>query len=210
MGKSVRSNWFSDITWIFLFSICCKANFRRIFKGLSGEEYFKKLGTSVREGGAKQVQEFKSYLTNLYRVFISKKLDDQYALAVVENIEGIVYYAVLNHKKSTEKLIAELPEAFVRAVGEVSLKRIPVTEPYIVQLYPNFETETWDYLFIPTVDGFGNFVDRYYDFNLNQAISINSRKEFYGKFDLNENDTYKYIISAKYHEEKINTAWNKV
>lgn len=187
---------------LFFLSFVAKPILDGFFKGLFGETYFNKLGTSVREGVTQEIQDFKSYLTNLFRIFVSKKLDNEDAISIVEHIEGVVYYAVLNHKKATEKLIYELPEALVRAVGEISLMRIPVTEPFIVQLYPNFEKETWDYLFIPTVDGFGNFVNRYYDFTLNQTITLNTREEFYEKFDVDDRDTYKQIISAKYHEER--------
>jgi len=189
---------------ILFLSFVAKPILDGFFKGLFGEAYFKNLGESVREGIANEIVDFKSYLTNLFQVFISKKLDDEDAIAIVEQIEGVVYYAVLNHKKATEKLISELPEALVRAIGEVSLKRIIVTEPNTVQLYPNFETETWDYLFIPTVDGYGNYMNRYYDFNLGQTISLDTREEFYNTFNIDERDTYKQIISAKYHEQRQN------
>lgn len=187
---------------IFFLTFVAKPILEGFFKGLFGEDYFRNIGTSVREGAAEEVQDFKTYLINLYRVFVSKKLNEEYAIAIVEHIDGVVYYAVLNHKKATQKLISELPLALVRAVGEVSLKRILITEPFTVQLYPNFETESWDYLFIPTVDGFGDFVDRYYDFSLNKTITLLSREQFYEQFDIDDSDTYKYIISAKYHEER--------
>lgn len=187
---------------IFFLSFVAKPILDGFFKGLFGEAYFKNLGESVREGVAKEIEDFKSYLTSLFQVFISQKLNDEDAIAIVEQIEGVVYYAVLNHNKATEKLIAELPEALVRAIGEVSLKRINVTEPFTVQLYPNFESETWDYLFIPTVDGYGDYINRYYDFSLRQTISISTREEFYNTFNIDERDTYKQIISAKYHEQR--------
>ena len=114
----------------------------------------------------------------------------------------MVYYAVLNHKKSTKKLIERLPDALVRAVGEISLNRIPIEHPNVIQLYPNFETESWDYLFMPTVSAFGNYIDRYFDFRTNQMITINSREEFYKKFEIDDEDIYKFIISARFHEER--------
>jgi hypothetical protein len=171
-------------------------------KGFIDEEYFKKLGITTRQALFNEVDYFKKYLIAFYKVFISKKLSNHSAISIVEHIDGVVYFAVLNHKKSTENLISRLPNAFVRAVGEISLHRIPIENSFTVQLYPNFETETWDYLFIPTMSAFGNYIDRYYDFKLKKIVELHSREEFYQKFELDEDDIYKCIISAKYHEDR--------
>ncbi len=172
-------------------------------KGFFDEEYFKKQGSNLRKELLEELRNLRIYLVSLHNAFFFNKLDDCYAISMVEHIDGVVYYAVLNHKKSTETLIKRLPNAFVRAVGEISLKRIPVEEPYIVQLYPNFETESWDFLFIPTVIGFGNYVNRYYDFAVGSIVEVDSKEDFYSKFDLEEEDMYKFIISAKSREERM-------
>jgi hypothetical protein len=58
---------------LFFLSFFAKPILDGFFKGLFGEDYFKKLGTSARESVAQEVQDFKSYLTNLFQVFVSKK-----------------------------------------------------------------------------------------------------------------------------------------
>ncbi|MFM9952157.1 MAG: hypothetical protein ACKV1O_29770 [Saprospiraceae bacterium] len=183
--------------------IISKPIWEGFFKGFFDEEYFKKQGSNLRKELLEELSNFRMYLVSLYNAFVFNKLDDCYAISMVEHIDGIVYYAVLNHKKSTETLIKRLPDAFVRAVGEISLKRIPVESPYIVQLYPDFETENWDFLFIPTISGFGNYINRYYDFTIGSIVEVNSKEDFYSKFDLEEEDMYKFIISAKSREEKM-------
>jgi hypothetical protein len=168
-------------------------------KGLANESYFKDKGEQHRVAIKNEILGIKNYLNAFYQVFVRKYQYTDKSIAIVETIDNCTIYVVLNNEKVTEKLVDNLADALVKTCSYVALKLIDVSEPYVIQLYPNFSTQTWDYLFIPTIQGFGKYIDRYYDFKNNQFYEINSAEEFIEKFSVDDMDDYKFIVSAKYH-----------
>lgn len=168
-------------------------------KGLVNENYFKSLGEKNRIAITASLIEIKNYLSTLYKVFILEKKSDAEAIALVEQIGHVTLYVALNGENVTAKLIDNLGEALVKTYGYVSLGYLNIEVPYVIQLFPNFDTDTWDYLFIPTVEAFGNYVNRYFHFKDNKYHFIYSAEEFIEKFETADFDDYKYIISAKHH-----------
>jgi len=71
---------------------------------------------------------------------------------------------------------------------------IEIDDIKVVQLYPNFDKQEWDYLFIPTENAFGNYIDRYYCFSENRIYYIVSAIDFIEKFQITDLDEYKLII----------------
>jgi hypothetical protein len=96
-------------------------------------------------------------------------------------------------------LIEKLPEAIVRTYSLVTLRLIDVQEPRIIQLYPDFEKQTWEFLLIPTANAFGKYIDRYYSFTENQTYLLKSVEEFNSKFSITEFDEYKLLINPRQH-----------
>lgn len=182
-----------------LFSVLTKPIVEGYLKGLVNEDYFKNLGRNNRNEIIHFVNEMKYFLSAFYEVFVvSKKLQNE-AIALVEKIGNVTLYVALNSEKVTRELSINLGEALVKTIGYILLGYLKLDEPYVVQLYPNFETNTWDYVFAPTTEAFGNFVNRYFDFKDNQFHIIESAENFIEKFQISDLDEYKFIISAKYH-----------
>lgn len=198
-----------DIVTFFELTIC-SALFRSLtkpiiegyLKGLTNESYFKDKGEQHRFVLKNEIISIKSYLNAFYQVFIRKYQDTDKSIAIVERIDNCTIYVVINSKKVTEKLINNLAEALVKTCSYIALKLIDIEESCVVQLYPNFSTQTWDYLFAPTIQAFGKYIDRYYDFKDNQFYEIDSAKEFIEKFNIDNIDDYKFVVSAKYYLDK--------
>lgn len=166
-------------------------------KGLINEEYFQKLGTDHRKKLIDKTSKIFPYFNGLYLNFLNSKKDLQESISLVENFENFSLYVSLNEKKMSEELLDLFPEALCNTYSVISLGLIELQEPYIVQLYPNFEKQTWDYLFIPTVDGFGKFINRYYSFSENKIHYLENADEFIQKFNITDLSEYKLIINPK-------------
>ena len=168
-------------------------------KGLMNETYYKNLGEKHRKTVFNSLRETKSYLSAFYEIFISSKKFNKEAIAIVEHIGHITLYVALNGENVTNELIDNLGEAMVKTYGYISLGYLNIETPHVIQLFPNLDTNTWDYLFIPTVEAFGNYINRYFDYKDNKFHFIYSAEEFIEKFEAADFDDYKYIISAKHH-----------
>jgi hypothetical protein len=166
-------------------------------KGLMGETFFKNIGERHQLLFSDEIEHLKNYLKAFYDVFIAKKTMNTQSIAIVENVEDCMLYVTLNSHSVSEKLQNHLADALVRTFALISLKLIETTDPKVIQLYPNFDTQEWDYLFIPTINAFGKYIDRYYCFSENKIYSINSASEFIEKFQITDIDEYKLIINPK-------------
>lgn len=173
--------------------------FSGLQEGILGKDFFKKIVENVTIELGSELNGISNYLISLYK-YIKQRDLPPYAVAIAELIDGVMYYAVLNHKRASEKLIQEITPAMIRTVGEISLKRIPINDSHVVQLYPNFESQSWDYLFLPTIKAFGRYIDCYYDFRTNEVRFIKSKEQFYELFEIDEEDIYKIIISPIHYE----------
>jgi hypothetical protein len=163
-------------------------------KGFVGESYFKGKGETHRLFIKNEVKQLKTYLTTFYDVFVSDKTTEMESIAIVENIGDCKLYVTLNSYRISDKLVNGLADALVRTFALISLKLIDIEDTKVVQLYPNFDKQEWDYLFIPTVKAFGNYIDRYYCFSENIIYYIDSAIDFIEKFQITDLDEYKLII----------------
>ena len=166
-------------------------------KGLINEEYFQKLGTDHRKKLIDKTSKIFPYFNGLYLNFLSSQKDLQESISIVENFENFSLYVSLNEKKMSEELLNQFPEALCNTYSIISLGLIELQEPNIVQLYPNFEKQTWDYLFIPTVEGFGKFINKYYSFSENKIYYLATADEFIQKFNITDLSEYKLIINPR-------------
>ncbi|MCF6404081.1 hypothetical protein L3C95_14400 [Chitinophaga filiformis] len=171
-------------------------------KGLLDENYIKSLGENTRKHASSSLKAISNYFSAFYKVFISKKVQTGKAIAFIEQFEGYSIYVVLNEYRSTQKLVDNLAEALVKLCSMISLKQIEIDPPHILQLYPDYSTETWEYVFAPSTQAYGKFIDRYFSFREESFHSINSAEEFINKFQITDFDEFKFIISAKFHSNR--------
>ena len=166
-------------------------------KGLVGESFFKNAGEKHRLLLKNEIEPIINYLKAFYDIFVVKKNTEPESIALVEMIEDCTLYVTLNPSRTSEKLANSLAEALVKTYALISLKLIEVDNPRIIQLYPDFDKQEWDYLFIPTINAFGKYIDKYYCFSENKICNINSANDFIEKFKITDIDEYKLIISPK-------------
>lgn len=172
---------------------------REYVNGLINKSFFKGIGEKHRLLIIDKIVHIKNYFTAFYNVFIAKKTFTSKAIALVENIDDCILYVTLNDSKMSEKLLENLADALVRTYALVSLRLIEIEQPKVIQLYPNFDTQEWDFLFIPTVNAFGKYVDRYYCFSNNQISQIENADDFIKKFKITDIDEYKFIINPTFY-----------
>ena len=168
-------------------------NIQAFTKGFIGEDWFKNLGEKARKELEQEMILAKGFINAYFDVFVRNNSNKREAYVISENIGDVTLYVVINHYDMTSQLLDKLPNALVDTYGKICLGYISV-ESKTCQLFPDFENNEWRYLFTPTYQGFGNFVDDYYDFKSNKHIKINSRQDFVDRFDLVDDDKYKLII----------------
>jgi hypothetical protein len=173
--------------------------FDELIKGLFGADYLKGLGSTVFKSIIHEVSAIGDYYASIYKIFIKGLEPKSRSIAIVEEFEGHTIYAVLNYSQFSEKLARDLAEAIVKTFSLISSKRMILESPKVLQLYPNFSTQTWDYVFAPTTQAYGKFIDRYYDFKDDEIHIVHTAEEFLDLFNVSDLDEYRFIISAKYH-----------
>jgi hypothetical protein len=171
------------------------SNLQAFTKGFFGEDWFKNLGEKTRQDLEAELRHRKAFIKAYFDIFVRNKENKNEAYVISEVIGDVTLYVVINHYNMTEELIRRLPQALVDTYGKISLGYVNV-ESKICQLFPDFESNEWRYLFAPTYKGFGNFIDQYFDFKTNKMIRINSKSEFLSNFNLVEEDMHKFIINA--------------
>ncbi|MCD6500510.1 hypothetical protein J7K42_00635 [bacterium] len=165
-------------------------------EGLIGKDWFTNLGRKTRNIVSVKLREFSNYLLELFNRVIASNRDRYGAVAVTEYIDDVTLYVVLNHKYMNAELISSLPFAIAKVVREIVINGLPEDNPKIVQLFPSFKANSWDYLFVPSVKGFGQrFIDRYLDLRDGQYYIIHSSQEFQARFSPHDRDIFKFLIS---------------
>jgi len=157
-------------------------------EGLIGKDWFTELGSKTRNIVPVKLREFSNYLSELFDKVIKGNRDRCRAVAVIEYIDDVTLYAVLNHKRMNAELISSLPFAIAKVVREIVMNGLPEDSPKIVQLFPDFEADSWDYLFVPSTRAFGQFIDRYFDLRYGQYYLIHSSEEFQARFSPHDRD----------------------
>lgn len=179
----------TSLTFIIL------TNIRAFAKGFIGEDWFKRLGEKARREVEHEINQAQEFIKAYYNVFIRNKANEQEAHVFSMNIDDVILYVVINHYYMSDLLLYRLPKSLVDIYGRVYLGYIDV-ESKCCQLYPDFENNQWRYLFIPTNNAFGNYVDRFYDRNTNEIVQLKSKQDFLERFNLIDEDKYKLIINA--------------
>ncbi|HUU88787.1 MAG TPA: hypothetical protein VMX17_13680 [Candidatus Glassbacteria bacterium] len=172
-------------------------------EGLIGKDIFENIGRKLRKEVFAQANNLRNFLGDLYERTISKNRDRYGSFAIIEHINDFSLYVVINHKKMNSNLIEKLPEAMALAVIVTINTDFEDDPPHAIQLYPNFETESWDYIFMPTTQAYGNYIDRYFDLKDRTLHLLSSPDEFINKFNPDDKDDFKFLISPNRDHKKI-------
>jgi hypothetical protein len=164
-------------------------------EGAIGKDSFTELGRKTRNVVSQRVRKFSNYLSELFDKVIRGNRDRYGAIAIIEYIDDVTLYVVLNHSRMNEKLISSLPFAIAKVVREIAVNGFPEDSPKSVQLFPHFETSSWDYLFVPSTKAFGQFIDRYLDLRNGRYYIIDSPREFREHFLPHDRDIFKFLIT---------------
>jgi hypothetical protein len=165
-------------------------------EGLVGKDMFVELGAKCRKGMYALADKMSDYLVDLYTNIIEKNKNRYGAFVLIEYINDFTLYIVLNNKKMTKNLIESIPETIALAIIICANIKFEMESPRVIQLYPSFDSDTWDYILMPTTRAFGQYIDRYFDIKERKIKQISSRKEFLEKFKPDDKDDFKFLISA--------------
>lgn len=164
-------------------------------EGLIEKDWFTELGRKTRNIVSIKLQDFSSYLSELFDKVIRNNRDRYGAIAIIEYVDDVTLYVVLNHKRMNIELISSLPFAIAKVVREITRNSLPEDNSKIVQLFPNFKTGSWDYLFVPSTKAFGQFIDRYLDLRSGRYYIIDSPQGFQTYFSPHDRDIFKFLIT---------------
>jgi len=166
-------------------------------ESLVGKDYFVEIEKRCRKGAHESVDRLRAFLVDFFQNIISRNKDRYGAFALVEHLNDFQpFYVVLNNKRMSINLIETLPEAIALStfvMGNTDIEDAPRT----TQLYPNFQTGTWDYILMPTNRAFGEYVDRFYDLKKRELVYLSSPEAFLSKFDPDDKDDFKFLINPK-------------
>ena len=151
-------------------------------------KWFRRIGIEIH-GLVRAIQE-KQISTGKSFTFQKKK--EALALEISTKFGSI--YIVLNHKHISPTLLENLPRAVVKAIRYLH-ENPPLEQAIGFQLYYDALSQDWIYLFAPTTQGFGYYVDRYIDLRTQQIKLISSRSEFIKLFQPASEDELKFLIS---------------
>lgn len=164
-------------------------------KGFLGIDWFQKSGENFRKEINEDLVAIRNYVNELYSMHIKGKLDKKGAISINDSVEDFEIYVVINFPFMNEIMINNLPEDLLRAKLFLTNSEIEINHNHTVQIFPNKATNHWDYILIPSIAAYGNFIDNYYDFNNEKFHTIKSKNEFCEIFDLTDSENYKLLIS---------------
>lgn len=165
-----------------------------LVEGLVGKDIFIEIGKKCRKGTLESADRFRYFLIDFFKNIIAINKNRYGAFVLVEHINDFTLYVVLNNKRMSTNLMETLPETI--ALSIIIVANIDIKDnPRIIQLYPNFETDTWDYILMPTSQAFGKYIDRYFDLRQNSLEYLSSPDDFLIKFDPDDKDDFKFLVS---------------
>jgi len=109
-------------------------------------------------------------------------------------------WVVLNHSRMTSAMLRRIPLAVVSALRHSIEVGLP-DDTRAAQLYYDLKSESWPYLFTPTVNGFGNFVDRYINLQTGEVHTLSDADEFLNVFQPDDDERFQLIISPLFHRD---------
>ncbi|MCW3988819.1 MAG: hypothetical protein NWE88_01940 [Candidatus Bathyarchaeota archaeon] len=167
------------------------------FEGFFGLNKFEEMG----EGHRKELLAFFRALASdtsiIIRSFNKSKLDfraNNKAVSLTIHFKNIPCYIVLNHANCTSQILSKLPRDLIKLVRYLGENQIP-EDIISMQLYFDTVLMRWKYLFIPSRESYGNYIDRYIDLIDGKIYPVFSEDDFLTRFNPPTEDSLKFIIT---------------
>lgn len=177
--------------------------FKKYLEGLLSFDEVKKLGEKHRDNLVEYYDYIELNVQKIVEVinyqYVSglpkiKFNEDEEALVLFLPLGKLSIYIFINHLKINNKLITKLPIGVKNTFKYILTNKLP-DNLHSIQLYFSEKDSEWRYLFIPSTDAFGNFINRYADLQTGKLHLINSPREFIDRFGVVDEDKYKFLIT---------------
>jgi len=200
-GGAIDLVTFLEIVISFVAGVAIRPVISKYFEGFFNADALKKLGEKHRQ----QIINWSTKLQDDIEIII-KAFERAYKTTVPITFQGkpeavaicihlglSSFHIVLNHENVSPKLMRNLPKGVILALRYLAESSIP-KDATALQLYFDKTSHSWKYLFMPTPQAFGRWIDRYVDLDTGQVVRITSQKEFIDKFKPSDNDQYKFLV----------------
>ncbi len=192
-----------ELLVVFTAGISIKPVLQKYFEGLLNADGMKALGEKHRKEVTDWFHVLEKDLADIVSsIHLSLGLLHT-SLTYDGNEEAIVLeiptysgplYVVLNHKELTPQLVKNLPKGIITAVQFLCENSFP-DKAVAFQLYFETKSHQWVYLFAPTVNGFGDYINRYVDLRDAEIRHLASQSAFIHMFDPAPEDSLKFLVS---------------
>ena len=202
-GGAIDVVTFLEITLTWVVSTTLSQLFKKYIEGLLDADSVKKMGESHRaelknwystvESQINSIVDSVERVRSITPIFTFQ--DHEECLALVFGLpNGASCYVVLNHPRMSSAMLKRIPQAVVNTLRYAIEDGLPA-DVRSAQSYYDRDTDSWPYLFIPTIDGFGSFVDRYVDLESRHVHTLLSADEFLLKFSPDEGERLQFVTS---------------
>jgi len=183
-------------------SFIAKSIASKYLDGLLNTDAIKKVGATHRQQvvslSKKAIDALRGMCSKLSTV-IQNGLDGMsinrdLAVTLRFQIDDLSCYVVVNQDGVDHQSFDSIPKAIDRLVQLKSLGFV-VDDAHTSQLFFDFETGYWRYLFIPTNEAFGHHIDRCIDLENGEILLLSSNQEFIERFSPSVEDQLKFLIS---------------
>lgn len=119
---------------------------------------------------------------------------NELAVTLILPIENLTCYIVLNQEGVETQSLEIIPEAVNRLL-ELKMSGAIPEDAHSSQLFFDPESKFWRYLFIPSNQGFGQYIDRFIDLKTGIVFPVKNKQEFIDRFNPSWNDRLKFLVS---------------
>lgn len=119
--------------------------------------------------------------------------DKEQPIAICIHISDIEIFIILNQHNITDEAFGLLPNAIVRTLSFIAENGLP-EDTFVLQLYFDSQKNDWCYLFAPSKNAFGHYIDRIININTGEITIIKSAKEFIAFTEISESDGIKFLV----------------
>lgn len=203
---------FLEIVISFTAGVTITPLLKKYFEGLLNADELKNLGSKHRA----EIRDWFKKVEDNIRKLIAPIIEDQKpsifhtnfhiegkALALRVHFRDVECFIVLNHATISKSLLDSVPQAVTKVINYLITHGVP-EDTHVIQIYYDIESEEWRYLFMPTSQGFGSFIDRYVDFKTGELININRSDDFVKTFLPSVEDRLKFLVDSERYKNRNN------
>lgn len=179
-----------------------KAIVGKYLDGLLNTDAIKKVGANHRQrviSLSKKARGTLRALCNRLSIMVQNGLDgvgmnSDLAVTLHFQIDDLSCYVVVNQYGIDHHALEHIPQAIDRVVQLKTIGFMP-SDAHTSQLFFDFDTGSWRYLFVPTNAAFGHHIDRYIDLKSSETLFLSSNREFIERFSPSYEDQLKFLVS---------------